>query len=255
MSEDEKLNPDKVEPKEFNKDQLGIPSNLRGPTPIKGKLDVEQLIFKQIERTAQSAIQDESLFAANVRLLMSMLPQYKRDELKNMSAEYTSTSQNYQYKYFCGVPLGTPDHPINGSPFLNEEENIDWHLLFELIMNSYEDIGFTFKSDTRAIEVRDPDGALVLPTPTFEATDTPAAIEQAKAEKTRRRYDCKVCGKHIEHGTGKQIPDPRDPTGKTIITIHKDCIDVAKTIWGKKDTKEQTQSQQSIAKDPLDLES
>ena len=221
--------------KVYEKKDLNVEPSAIDETAIRGKLDIQALIFRQVERCAAAAQQDETLFAANVRILLSMLPKIKRDELMDRSDEYTSTSQTYQYKYFCGVPLGTPDHPINGSPFLNEEENIDWHLLFELIMNSYEDIGFTFKSDTRAIEVRDPDGALALPTPTFEATDTPAAIEQAKAEKTRRRYDCKVCGKHIENGTGKQIPDPRDPTGKTIITIHKDCIDVAKTIWGKKD--------------------
>ncbi len=234
MSEDEKLNPDKVEPKEFNKDQLGIPSNLRGPTPIKGKLDVEQLIFKQIERTAQSAIQDESLFAANVRLLMSMLPQYKRDELKGMSDEYTSTSQTYQYKYFCGVPLGTPDHPINGSPALTDEETIDWHKLFEMIMHAFEEIGYTFKIDSQTVEIMPQEDAKeYLPEPSLpDQTTTPQSTTPTTSTSPtdeKRHYNCPICQQHIQHGTGERILDPR--TGK-MKTVHKgECSTRAKQTW------------------------
>ncbi len=32
-------------------------------------------------------------------------------------------SKHYEYKYFCGIPIGTPEKPIAGSPFLVQDSN------------------------------------------------------------------------------------------------------------------------------------
>ena len=121
------------------------------PTPaqLPHTLSIEKIVAEQIRRASESASQDEFIFAANVRILLSMMPQQKREELRNQMDEYTSTTERWEYKYFCGVHIGTIEKPVNGSPIKVEEETIDWHKLFELILKAFEDIGFTWKSDGR----------------------------------------------------------------------------------------------------------
>lgn len=220
--------------KEFDKKDLNVDTNAIDETVIRGKLDIQALIFRQVERCAQAAMQDESLFAANVRILLSMLPKIKRDELMERSDEYTSTTRNYQYKYFCGVPLGTPEHPINNSPFLAEEEAPDWHKLFEMIMYAFEEIGYTFKIDSQTVEIMpQQDEKEYLPEPSLPQTSTshtpttPTAELELQTDK--RRYNCPICDQHIQPHTGERILDPR--TGKTK-TVHKgDCSIRAKQTW------------------------
>ena len=220
--------------KEYEKKDLNVEPSAIDETAIRGKLDIQALIFRQVERCASAAQQDETLFAANVRILLSMLPKIKRDELMDRSDEYTSTSQTYQYKYFCGVPLGTPDHPINGSPALTDEETIDWHKLFEMIMHAFEEIGYTFKIDSQTVEIMPQEDAKeYLPEPslpdqsTTPQSTTPTTSTSPTDEK--RRYNCPICQQHIQHGTGERILDPR--TGK-MKTVHKgECSTRAKQTW------------------------
>jgi hypothetical protein len=51
----------KINPKELDLDE-----NLLDDAHIQGALNIEALVFRQIERTQQSAVQDETVFAANV---------------------------------------------------------------------------------------------------------------------------------------------------------------------------------------------
>src|SRR5208283_1082774 len=176
--------------KEYKPEELNLPENLREETPIHSKVDIEQIVFRQMLLTNQAASQDESIFAANVRVLLSFLPNQKKQEVKERSAEYTSTNQSWQYKNFCGVPLGTPEEPINGSPCLLTEDVTDWHQLYEIILYTFETLGITWKTDTFTVEAMKAleDKPLPEPTPVFNG----ATPEQPETEKQAQVQHCKV---------------------------------------------------------------
>jgi len=181
----------------INPKDLKIDEDLLKDSSIKGELNIQQLVFRQIERTHQAAIQDETVFAANVRLLLNMLPSHKRNEVIDRADEYVSTQKSYQYKYNCGVPLGTPEHPINGSPALIEEEVYDWYKLLEIILDTFEECGVTWKIEPWTIET----GKLKIeentkfPTPVYRK-------DMLKKEPEKRFKRCAICGLKIERGTG-----------------------------------------------------
>lgn len=221
--------------RKYKPEELNIDPDLIEETPIQGEIDVESLVFRQIERTSLSALQDESIFASNVRVLLSHLPSHKRAEVLNRTDEYTSTVQRLQYKYWCGVPLGTLNEPINGSPELIEEEVIDWHKLFEIVIDAFESCGVTWQFDKWTIEVGNVsvERPLSPPTPVFTNTyedQTPSAtqIEQPtlqieNTKPNRKLRPCAICSKHVEKGTG-------------IFYLHKvvhkkECLDIAKVKW------------------------
>jgi len=221
--------------RKFNLDDLPVDHNILEESTIRGDIDVEQLIFRQIERTYVSALQDEAYFAANVRLLLSTVPSHKQAQIRERAAEYTSTTQTYQYKYWCGVPLGTPDKPINGSPMLVEEDVTDWHTLFELILSALEECGVTWKFEKWTIEIGrvDADGKSPMPTPNLtRAVDTSnmhssqsalVASDVQAAEPEKYKRPCAICGGHISPGTGKFYMHR--------IVHKKDCFDIAKAKW------------------------
>jgi len=220
--------------RKYDPQDINIDRNLLDNIPIKGQLNVEGLVFRQIERTCVSALQDESLFASNVRLLLSTVPTHKRKEILEKTDEYTSTTETWQYKYFCGVPLGTVEHPINGSPVLTEEEIIDWHKLFEIILTVFEDCGLTWKRDSWTIEVGKEEDIKSLPPPTPVFIDTfknPNLTGQPKSNLPTSVLDapqkyarpCAICGQHVGPGTGCFY--------KRKIVHKKECLDLAKTRW------------------------
>lgn len=226
--------------KQFLPKDLPVDKELLNSIPIKGELNIEQLVFLQIMHTCQSALQDEELFAANVRLLLSTVPSHKRLEILKNEGEYKSTVEQWQYKYWCGVQLGTPEHPINGSPVLIEEEVVDWHKLFEIILGSLEECGVTWKRDTWTIEVGkvELEKTLPNPTPVFDQKFTPECEQpnplsnapcggvggEGKGGAPRKNIrPCAICSKHVYPGTGKFF--------KNRIVHKTDCLDVAKVKW------------------------
>ena len=224
----------------YNQQEIPVDSNVLEESPIHGELNIEQLVFRQIERTYLSATQDESLFAANVRLLLATVPSHKRTEILERSDEYTSTVEKYQYKYCCNVPLGTPEEPVNGSPFLVTEEVIDWHQLFEIILKAFQDCNLTWKFEKWTIEIGKVNNTdtIAPPTPTFEdkfkrpnvlnelsETASKPTVDQ-KPQKQMR--PCSICSKHVEKGTGLFYNHK---------LVHKEqCLDLAKMKWGMEDT-------------------
>jgi len=120
---------------------------------IRGELRIDELVWRQIERTNTSASQDENLFASNVRTLMSLLPRHKRTELEARVDEYTYPVQRWEYKYCCGVPMGTPEEPVLGSPRPVEELETDWYKLYEMILNAFEECGLSWKVERETIEI------------------------------------------------------------------------------------------------------
>lgn len=225
--------------RQYKPEELNVDTDLIDETPIKGEVNVESLVFRQIERTSLSALQDETIFASNVRVLLSHLPSHKRAEVINRSDEYTSTVQRLQYKHWCGVPLGTLEEPINGSPELIEEEVIDWHKLFEIIIDAFESCGVTWQFDKWTIEVGavGEEKSFSPPSPVFSNTfeeqtthPTKPLTEQSTQfqvendTKTKRKLrPCAICGRHVEKGTG-------------VFYLHKvvhkkECLDIAKVKW------------------------
>lgn len=225
--------------RKFRPQELPIAVDLLKETPIDGELNVEALVFRQMLTTTQSAVEDESLFAVNVRLLLSYLPSYRKEEVLNRADEYSSVIETYQYKHFCGVPLGTPEHPINGSPALVKEEIVDWHKLFEIILEVFEDAGVTWKHEKWTIEAGKVEEApSPNPTPIFVSkfkNPSKDSSSAGKADTTNepQRYarPCSICGHHVGPGTGTYYKIPGQKHGKL---VHKgECLDLAKVKWGK----------------------
>jgi hypothetical protein len=184
--------------KRINPKDLKLDKDLLEDTPIHGELDIEALVFRQIERTHQAAVQDEVVFAANVRLLLNLLPTHKRDEIVERSDEYTSVSEHYEYKYWCGVPMGTIEKPVNRSPYKITEEVIDWYKMLEIILSAFEECGVTWKTESWTVEagkIKDEEPVLKTPTPVFKK-------DVVKEEPEKRFKRCAVCGLKIERGTG-----------------------------------------------------
>lgn len=217
--------------KKIKKEDLNVDDDLLNEAAIHDKINMEMLIFRQIERTAQSALQDESLFAANVRVLLSMIPQSKRDEITNREDEYKSTETHWEFKHFCGVPLGTIAEPVNGSPYEVTNDVWDWHSLFEMILHALEDMGITWKRENWTVEARRIENGKPSPKPTpvfidvpkAEATNDPTQA-QANAEGSKKHLRrCGICKKHVEPGTGEFYMHR---------IVHKEnCYDKAKATW------------------------
>lgn len=151
------------------------------------------------------------------------------------SDEYTSVAETYQYKHWCGVPLGTPEKPINGSPFLVKEEVIDWHQLFEIILKSLEECNLTWKFEKWTRELGQVPKEDIAPTPIFsnkyentsktELNTTPTPTNNEPPKQIR---PCSICTKHVNKGTGLFYKHK---------LVHKDeCLELAKAKWGAEET-------------------
>ena len=191
------------------------------------KINIQAITFRQIERTNKSAMEDENKFASNVRLLMTDLPKHKKAAIEDRSDEYLSKSKSYSYKYFCGVPLGTIENPVNGSPFVVEEEVIDWYKLYEIILEIFEECGITWKFDSWTVET----GKIIKKQKEFKETpvfkkQVPKEPEVAQKKEYIRR--CAVCEKQIKPGTGTTY---HLPSGKGKLVHIEKCYKDAEVKW------------------------
>ena len=217
--------------KVYDPKDLPVSKSVLEETPLYNKLDVSSLVFRQLERTNISALMGEESFATNVRLLMSHVPSHKRDEILERRDDYVSVVKQYKYKHWCGVPMGTPKHPINGSPFVVEEEITDWHMLYEICLDVLEECGITWKFEKWTIEV----GAVEekketpLPTPVFakdlkQKINTEKVSPEKEIKTKKHRWKCVICGDPIVgKGTSVFYKNKR---------VHKnECLDLAKLKW------------------------
>lgn len=214
--------------KKINRNDLNIDDDLLDDVNIKGKLDIEMLLFRQIERTNQASVQDEIIFAANVNILLNMIPLNKRAEILTNEGNYTSIEQRYDYKYNCGVPMGTPEHSVCGSPRVVTEEITDWHMLYRLIMEALELTNLTWKRESTVVDA----GRIVngkpspVPTPLLiqaPPQETPKQeMQVAEPIKRIKQPKCPICGDYIKLKTGVHFKHR---------LIHIDCMDIAKVKW------------------------
>lgn len=232
--------------RKYNPQNLPVASDLLGETAIDAELNIEALVYRQMLATCQAAVNDESVFAVNVRLLKSYLPSHRKIQVEERVEEYMSTVERYQYKYFCGVPLGTPENPINGSPALVQEETVDWHKYLEIILEVYEDSGTTWKHDKWTIDAGkvEEENDSPSPTPIFQTpfknpnenlSTTETKLEDSK-EPEKYARPCSICGHHVGPGTGKFFKIVGQKHGKL---VHKgNCHKLAEVKWGKEPNNE-----------------
>lgn len=120
---------------------------------LRAQLSIEDLVRRQIERVNIASSFDRRVFAANLGAFKAMLPKHKRMEVEMKAEEYLVVTQQYQYKYNCGVPVGTPENPVMDSPVLVENIDVDWDKLYELMMDALEESGTTWKVEKETIEI------------------------------------------------------------------------------------------------------
>ena len=120
-------------------------SNPSDKASIPGNLDPDQIVRRQIDRCNVALTNgDEIAFGNAVRALLAMIPTEKRKEVEKERTEYEKSEPKLKYQYYCGAPMGTPEHPImrNGepwSPVTVEEVVTDHYKLYSLIMQKIED--------------------------------------------------------------------------------------------------------------------
>lgn len=215
--------------KQINPRSLKIAKELIDNIQMHEKLGIETIVFRQIERTCQAVFQGELIFSSHVRLLMNMIPSHKKEEVESRSEEYINNVKRYEYKYFCGVPMGTVKHPVNGSPFIIEEEVIDWNKIFEIVLETFEDCGITWRHDSLTVEVgKIGDNFATTPTPVFTKGITPQVEELVPKEEKRVYRTCAVCGQRVLPKTGRiyKCPDGK----KKLVHIDK-CYEALKSNW------------------------
>ena len=200
----------------FKRDELNDPE-------IKAELSIDQLVWRQVDRTNISSMSDEGVFAANVRVLLSLLPRHKREEIEERKDEYVDVNEDYKYRYFAGIPIGTVEKPILGSPALVQEETVDWYSLYELILNAFEETGISWKYVKEMVEISMVEEKKINPTPYFLPPDQKVVRDAGEKKPT---HVCFICNWQIMKGQGLLY------LGKM---VHKGvCFDKAKKYFFEK---------------------
>lgn len=133
---------------------------------IRGHLSIEDLVRRQIDRCNLSMSgMDPSIFEANVRALLSMLPSHKRAEVMTRENDFNTTGTEYEFQYNCNMRMGTPDNPVTSdglppnedrsnviSPVPVEVERTDYEKLYEIIIESLESVGLTWNIEAKFVE-------------------------------------------------------------------------------------------------------
>lgn len=165
------------------------------------KLDITYVVLEQIRRVMAAASEgDEYKYGNCVEGLLNLLPSENRLRLESdkIKEGYTETVEQPVYKYSCGHPMGTVEKPVfrnypsdwnyHGgppevvSPIMEEVVQTDYNKLFKLIMSEFEEIGVSWKVESKGnVDKRiDP-----LPRPVFleaQGIDAEADLEQVEME-------------------------------------------------------------------------
>lgn len=190
--------------KEYNQKDVGVPETLQGEIPLHAKLGIEQIVYRHILETLKSASEDESIFAANVRSLLSLVPPNKKQEILDRHDEYESIDEHWEFKKLCGVNMNPSNDPTLreqlGSPYKITIPNTDWHELFGIICEAFYELGVTWKQDVFNVEIkRVKDDTSVEPTPVFDGY---VAEPDEPTESGKRPQKCAYCREPVAEGKG-----------------------------------------------------
>lgn len=122
---------------------------------IREKLDIQSLLFRQVERCNISISNpDPSIFEANVRILMSLLPPQSIDKVRTRTDEFNKKKDIPLIETFCGVPM--VDYDEDGKPLppkYDEQIFTDYEILYEFIMAELAKLGITYSIEQLNIEL------------------------------------------------------------------------------------------------------
>lgn len=142
---------------------------LENPT-ISNKLSIEYFLTAQLIRCFNALTDPESNFGDQVMALGAIMPSYLQERLdKYLEDECTESNEIYEYRYFAGVALGTPNSPIRDdtgepvSPVKTTQTNIDYVKFFREILKCLEEMRMTWKPDRTTMEVGKDRPPLELP--------------------------------------------------------------------------------------------
>ena len=142
---------------------------------IKDRVPMPQSVYVQIERCNSSISQaDPSIFEANVRALLAMLPSFKKKEVLSRSNDYNVTYEDFEYESYCNIQVGKIDAPKlhdKNKPVKRLEDNsIDWsdlniksprlvtktetdyEKLYNVILDGLESANITWKIEHKTVE-------------------------------------------------------------------------------------------------------
>lgn len=138
---------------------------------IRDRVPMPQSVYLQIERCNMSISNiDESIFEANVRALLAMLPITKKDEVLRRSGDYNKDITGWTYESACGHNIGNPENPVTWDdkpPKRDEYGRIEWddpniyspkpvtstetdyEALYNVILNALQEASITWRTDDR----------------------------------------------------------------------------------------------------------
>ena len=119
--------------------------NSIGDIEIRGKLGIEDIVRRQIDRcNFSSPYPDE--FASNVNALYDILPTHKREELEDRVLEYSYIKKYVEYgTYWCGVPLTSSKRIVTRA-------ETDFHKFYQMILTALEESRLTYQSEPKLYE-------------------------------------------------------------------------------------------------------
>jgi hypothetical protein len=138
---------------------LDVLSNYENPE-IRGRIPIEHALMRQVERCNISLTgYDPSVFEKNVMALVTMLPDlYRAEVLEYLENECIEAVDKWEYKRWCGVPLGSPSQPYRDaegkviSPVRVREEYVDYEKLYGKTMTTIEEIGLSWNVESVTVE-------------------------------------------------------------------------------------------------------
>lgn len=184
----------------FTPQELGMNPATANDVTIHDTLDIDQIVYRQILATQQS--QDDATFAANVEKLACYIPTNKQQLLIERQEEYIVHSKYWMFKHMCNVAMNPTNDPVLreqlGSPYLVEEDVVNYISKFQVIMQILEAIGMTWKVDDFEQEVTKPKKVDPPKTPLFENIYHAEVTEEQTTPEQTYIPTCRMCGDNID---------------------------------------------------------
>jgi len=200
--------------KEFTPKDLGTTADKLNESIITDDLDIKQIVYRLLLSINNSRGVDEAVFASLVKMLIGYIPINKKYMLDEKTDEYISEVEKYEYKFWCGVPMGTVEHPVNGSPWLTKNRVTDWDALYEIVLEILEKSGLTWKTEDYEKEVKKVEEPKPQPTPLRENIYNAPKLEEPKQLSQKRGHICYVCKEPVDKVTNPAFHRPIKEEGK-----------------------------------------
>lgn len=113
---------------------------------IRGSMGMEDVVRLQMNRCNASAYEpDQTIFYSNVKVLLDILPPFKRSEIIKRKKDYTTKEKKIEYDYWCGKPMTATKREVIYT-------KTDFHKLYQMILDAFLEIGYTYQLTKELIE-------------------------------------------------------------------------------------------------------